>query len=60
MQGQGMGHGWGWVSFQVTIAADTELVIITCMQAPVESTFLGKAAPQTSSWDLQGPGLTPV
>lgn len=35
MQGQGKGHEWEQVSFQVTIAADTELVIITCMQAPV-------------------------
>lgn len=42
-------QGWRWVgvvSFKMTIVADTELVIITRLQAPVDSISLGEVAPQ--------------
>lgn len=32
--------GWQWVNVKVTTAADIELVMITCLQVPVESISL--------------------
>lgn len=58
VSGKRYGRWVGWVSFKETIVANTELAIITCLQAPAESTFLRKAAPQPSNWGLMGPGLS--
>ena len=38
------------VSFKMTIVADTELVIITHLQAPADSTSSGEGAPQPPTW----------
>lgn len=49
--------GWRWVgvvSFRMTIVADTELVIITHPQAPVDSTSLGGGG-----WHLSPPPRPP-
>ena len=45
----------GVVSFKMTIVADTELVIITRLQAPVDSTSLGEGAPQPPAWASREP-----
>lgn len=42
----------GSVNFNMTIVVDIEFVIITCLQAPVEGTFLGKTVPQPSNLRL--------
>lgn len=42
------------VSFKMTIVADTELVIITRLQAPVD-TSSGEGAPQPPAWASREP-----